>query len=92
MQTFLDALREALNLLANSDPALLAIAGMTLRVTGGAMLLAALLRLVQSGANALVVVRDGAPIGQVTLASIAKAIRRDRASEASAAASAGSRA
>jgi osmoprotectant transport system ATP-binding protein len=57
-----------------------------------AMLLTALLKLVQSGASELVVVRDGAPIGQVTLASIARVIRRDRAGEASAAASAGSRA
>jgi signal-transduction protein with cAMP-binding, CBS, and nucleotidyltransferase domain len=56
-----------------------------------AMLLAALLKLVQSGASELVVVRDGAPVGQVTLASIARVIRRDRALETSAA-SAGSRA
>ena len=44
-----------------------------------AMLLAALLRLVQSGASELVVVRDGAPVGQVTLASIARVIRKDSA-------------
>jgi osmoprotectant transport system ATP-binding protein len=44
-----------------------------------AMLLTALLRLVQSGANELVVVRDGRPIGQVTLASIARVIRKESA-------------
>ena len=44
-----------------------------------AMLLAALLKLVQSGASELVVVRDGAPVGQVTLASIARVIRKDGA-------------
>jgi osmoprotectant transport system ATP-binding protein len=44
-----------------------------------AMLLAALLKLVQSGASELVVLRDGAPIGQVTLASIARVIHKDGA-------------
>ena len=60
MQTFLDALREALNLLANSDPALLAIAGMTLRVTGGAMLLAAFIGL---PLGAVLGLRSSVPMG-----------------------------
>jgi tungstate transport system permease protein len=45
MDTLLDALREALKLLTGMDPALLAVVGMTLRVTGGALLLAALIGL-----------------------------------------------
>jgi tungstate transport system permease protein len=45
METLLDALREALRLLTGLDPALGEIVGMTLRVTGGALLLASLLGL-----------------------------------------------
>lgn len=45
MDTLLDALREALNLLTSMDPALLAVVGMTLRVTGGALLMATLIGL-----------------------------------------------
>jgi len=64
------------------------------RIEASAMLLAALLKLVQSGANELLVVRDGAPIGQVSLASIAQVIRKDRsdANAATSATSAASRA
>ncbi|WP_095043537.1 ABC transporter permease [Candidatus Promineifilum breve] len=40
METLLDALREALRLLGGFDPALREVVGMTLRVTGGALLLA----------------------------------------------------
>ncbi len=45
MDTLIDALREALNLLTSMDPALLAVVGMTLRVTGGALLMATLIGL-----------------------------------------------
>ena len=45
METLLDALREALRLLIDLDPALVEIIGMTLRVTGTALLLAVLLGL-----------------------------------------------
>ncbi len=45
METLLDALREALRLLIDLDPALVEIIGMTLRVTGTAMLLAVLIGL-----------------------------------------------
>ena len=45
MDTLLDALREALRLLTEFDPALREVVGMTLRVTGGALLLAALIGL-----------------------------------------------
>ena len=40
MDTLLEALREALRLLTEFDPALREVVGMTLRVTGGALLLA----------------------------------------------------
>jgi tungstate transport system permease protein len=43
METLLDALREALRLLVDFDPALVEIIGMTLRVTGTALVLAVLL-------------------------------------------------
>ena len=45
METLLDALREALRLLIDLDPALVAIIAMTLRVTGTALLLAVLVGL-----------------------------------------------
>ena len=45
METIVNALREALQLLVGFDPALLAIVGMTLRVTGGALFLAILVGL-----------------------------------------------
>ncbi len=45
MDTLTDALREALRLLTEFDPALREVVGMTLRVTGGALLLAALIGL-----------------------------------------------
>ncbi len=45
METLTDALREALRLLTEFDPALREVVGMTLRVTGGALLLAALIGL-----------------------------------------------
>ena len=44
METLLDALREAIRLLFNLDPALVEIIGMTLRVTGSALLLAVVSR------------------------------------------------
>ena len=40
MDTLIDALREALQLITSFDPALLEVVAMTLRVTGGALLLA----------------------------------------------------
>ena len=45
METLLDALREAIRLLFNLDPALVEIIGMTLRVTGSALLLAVVIGL-----------------------------------------------
>ncbi|WP_374689705.1 ABC transporter permease [Promineifilum sp.] len=45
METLLDALREALRLLVDMDPALVAVVSMTLRVTGAALLLAVLIGL-----------------------------------------------
>ena len=45
METLLDALREALRLLTGFDPALRDVVGMTLRVTGGALLLAGVIGL-----------------------------------------------
>jgi tungstate transport system permease protein len=45
MDTLLDALREALRLLTGFDSALREVVGMTLRVTGGALLLSALIGL-----------------------------------------------
>jgi len=45
METLTDALREALRLLTEFDPALREVVGMTLRVTGGALVLAALIGL-----------------------------------------------
>lgn len=45
MDTLLEALREALRLITDFDPALREVVGMTLRVTGGALLLAILIGL-----------------------------------------------
>jgi len=59
METLLDALREALRLLIDLDPALVEIIGMTLRVTGTAMLLAVLIGLPLGAALGL---RDRVPL------------------------------
>jgi tungstate transport system permease protein len=58
MDTLLDALREALQLLTELDPALLEVVGMTLRVTGGALLIAVLIGLPLGAALGL---RDKVP-------------------------------
>ena len=60
MDTLLDALREALELLTGFDPALLEVVAMTLRVTGGALLLATLIGLPLGAALGL---RDRVPAG-----------------------------
>lgn len=60
MDTLIDALREALRLLTGMDPALLEVVGMTLRVTGGALLLAALIGLPLGAALGL---REKVPAG-----------------------------
>lgn len=60
METILDALREALGLLTGFDPALMEVVGMTLRVTGGALLLATLIGLPLGAALGL---RDRVPAG-----------------------------
>jgi tungstate transport system permease protein len=58
MDTLLEALREALQLLTELDPALLEVMGMTLRVTGGALLIAILIGLPLGAALGL---RDKVP-------------------------------
>ena len=60
MDTLIDALREALNLLTGMDSTLLAVVGMTLRVTVGALLLATLIGLPLGAALGL---RDKIPAG-----------------------------
>ena len=60
MDTLTEALREALRLLTDMDPALVAVVGMTLRVTGGALLLAMLIGLPIGAALGL---RDRIPAG-----------------------------
>ncbi len=60
MDTLIDALREALRLLTGFDPALLEVVGLTLRVTGGALLLATLIGLPLGAALGL---RDRVPAG-----------------------------
>ena len=60
METILDALQEALGLLTGFDPALMEVVGMTLRVTGGALLLAKLIGLPLGAALGL---RDRVPAG-----------------------------
>ena len=60
METILDALQEALGLLTGFDPALMEVVGMTLRVTGGALLLATLIGLPLGAALGL---RDRVPAG-----------------------------
>ena len=60
MDTLIDALREALGLLSGFDPALLEVVGLTLRVTGGALLLATLIGLPLGAALGL---RDRVPAG-----------------------------
>lgn len=60
MDTLIDALREALHLLTGFDPALLEVVGLTLRVTGGALLLATLIGLPLGAALGL---RDRVPAG-----------------------------
>ncbi len=58
METLLDALREALQLLTGGDPALVEIVAMTLRVTGGALVLAVVIGLPLGAALGL---RDNVP-------------------------------
>jgi len=60
MDTLIEALREALGLLTGTDPALVAVVGMTLRVTGGALVLAMLIGLPIGAALGL---RDRVPAG-----------------------------
>lgn len=60
METLIDALCEALRLLTQFDPALVEVVGMTLRVTGGALLLATLIGLPLGAALGL---RDRVPAG-----------------------------
>lgn len=60
MDTLLDALREAFQLLTGFDPALLEVVAMTLRVTGGALILATLIGLPLGAALGL---RDRVPAG-----------------------------
>mgnify|MGYP001352924156 CR=1 FL=1 len=60
MDTLIEALREALRLLAGMDTALLEVVGMTLRVTGGALMLAMLIGLPLGAALGL---RDRVPAG-----------------------------
>lgn len=60
MDTLTEALREALRLLTDMDPALVTVVGMTLRVTGGALLLAMLIGLPIGAALGL---RDRIPAG-----------------------------
>jgi tungstate transport system permease protein len=64
MDTLLDALREAMRLLTGFDPALREVVGMTLRVTGGALLLAMLLGLPAGAALGL---RERIPAGGCVL-------------------------
>lgn len=60
MDTLTEALREALRLLTDMDPALVIVVSMTLRVTGGALLLAMLIGLPIGAALGL---RDRIPAG-----------------------------
>ena len=60
METLIEALREALRLLTGMDPALLEVVGMTLRVTGGALVLSMLIGLPLGAALGL---RDRIPAG-----------------------------
>ncbi|MBP6015162.1 MAG: ABC transporter permease [Candidatus Promineofilum sp.] len=60
METLIDALREAMRLLTGFDPALLEVVGLTLRVTGGALVLATLIGLPLGAALGL---RDRVPAG-----------------------------
>jgi len=60
METLLDALREALGLLTGLDPALVEVVAMTLRVTGGALVLAVIIGL---PLGALLGLRDKIPAG-----------------------------
>ncbi len=60
MDTLIEALREALGLLTGTDPALVAVVGMTLRVTGAALLLSMLIGLPIGAALGL---RERVPAG-----------------------------
>ena len=60
METLIDALRESLRLLTSFDAALLEVVGLTLRVTGGALVLATLIGLPLGAALGL---RDRVPAG-----------------------------
>ena len=60
METLIDALRESLRLLTSFDPALLEVVGLTLRVTGGALVLATLIGLPLGAALGL---RERVPAG-----------------------------
>lgn len=60
METLLEALREALGLLTGLDPALVEVVAMTLRVTGGALVLAAIIGL---PLGAILGLRDKIPAG-----------------------------
>lgn len=60
MDTLIEALREALRLLTSLDPALVEVVGMTLRVTGGALVLSMLIGLPLGAALGL---RDRIPAG-----------------------------
>lgn len=64
MDTLIDALREALELLLGFDPALLAIVAMTLRVTGVALILSMLIGLPVGAALGL---REKVPVAGCTL-------------------------
>jgi|SRR5690606_33029970 tungstate transport system permease protein len=64
METLQDALREALRLLTGFDPALLEVVGMTLRVTGGALLLAGVIGLPLGAALGL---RERVPLAGCTM-------------------------
>ena len=64
MQTLLDAFREALELLTGFDPALLEIVGLTLRVTGAALILAMLIGLPIGAALGL---REKVPLAGCTM-------------------------
>lgn len=64
METLLDALQEALRLLTGFDAALVEVVGMTLRVTGGALILATIIGLPIGAALGL---RDSVPLSGCTM-------------------------
>ena len=64
MENLIDGLREALRLITGFDPALLEVVGLTLRVTGGALLLATLIGLPLGAALGL---RNRIPAGGCVL-------------------------